>query len=863
MDPPVPLKNKLSHVRDLLEDAGERLREEAAKCPIFATKSSASAASGSNMQLHQQQAFGNHYVPQDLIRTISDISTLKTVFSCPIFNRIVNVTDSLDKLSYHLNLHPSIGPSDINIDAEGELILAPPFEPTSLNNLINSKLDEFSDHSNSSPRIISPNNIHNNNLAIINDHHMKQQMQPANFNGSTELDPCNGGFAPFHHQQQQQQSFLEHNANLANQQLYDKHIQSAQNFVVPPSILSSLNSYDTEKLVSNGTCKTYLVCNKAKHDATTKMGTANSNQNGCPKVIKSDGDFALGQIAPDSIDFANGFNSSPTQVCDYTEDSRGNGYSNEMYETTYELNSHEIKRTPHQKTHLESDQNNGDTCMKNVQSLNSPTNGRIQSLQGSNLQHNRSSCSPSTSAGSTVRLADDCESGASSYQSQNAKVAPYTPYHKPTVEGNFTRPQHSEEERVESMEQELIENLSPEMERIKVKLEKDDGGLGITIAGYTCETEEISGIFIKSITPNSPADRSGKIRTLDQIFSVNGRELLGYSNPEAVHVLKHTGRVVTLELMRYLAESKYRKLQTALAHAVPTMNTSASRLSNQENAQTSSNGAQNSTNLIMSPTKSSIPVFKTRENLNLSPIKSSSPILNKPTLVQVSNGQQHTPTEFCSVESIYKNEFVNNNNNNNNKSGYVGTNLYSNQMTNSSSPDSQGHIPVAAQRTGSNKVIETLQGPRNTIDIRSPACQATYVNKIVEMEHDISKKSLVNRLQNESMDEFGQIINRGWEKDAQIIELHKDTSQGLGFTVKEYTNPKEQKQSIIMIYSITPGGIAERDGRLSKGDLLIFVDDTNLEGASLQETVKALRKTNGQVRLGVLKLKQQKFDAQE
>lgn len=855
MDPPIPLKNKLSHVRDLLEDANERLREEAAKCPIFATKSSASAASCSNMQIHQQQAFGNHYVPQDLIRTISDISTLKTVFSCPIFNRIVNVTDSLDKLSYHLNLHPSIGPSDIHIGAEGELILAPPFEPPSLNNLINSKLDEFSDHSNSSPRNNNPNSIHNNNQAIINDHHMQQQIQPANFNGSTELDPCNGGFAPFHqHQQQQrQQSFLEHNTNLANQQLYDKHVQSTQNFVVSPSILSSLNSYDTEKLVSNGTCKTYLVCNKAKHDTTTKMEGANTNQNGCPELLKSDDDFSLGRIAPDSVDFANGFNSSSTQVCNYTEDSRGNGYSNETYKTTYELNQHEIKRTLHQKTHLEGDQNIGDTCMKNVQSLNSPTNGRIQSLQGSNLQHNRSSCSPSTSAGSTVRLADDCESGASSYQSQNAKVASY---HKPTVEGNFTRSQNSEEERVESMEQELIENLSPEMERIKVKLEKDDSGLGITIAGYTCETEEISGIFIKSITPNSPADRSGKIRTLDQIFSVNGRELLGYSNPEAVHVLKHTGRVVTLELMRYLAESKYRKLQTALAHAVPTMNTSASRLSNQENAQTSSNAAQNPTNLVMSPTKSSIPVFKTRENLNLSPTKSSSPIVNKPTLVQVSNGQQQTPTELCFVESIYKNEFVNNN-----KPGYVGTNLYSNQM-NSSSPDSQGHIPVAAQRTGSNKVIETLQGPRNTIDIRSPACQATYVNKIVEMEHDVSKKSLTNRLQNESIDEFGQIINRGWEKDAQIIELHKDTSQGLGFTVKEYTNPKEQKQSIIMIYSITPGGIAERDGRLSKGDLLIFVDDTNLEGASLQETVKALRKTNGQVRLGVLKLRQQKFDSQ-
>jgi hypothetical protein len=32
-------------------------------------------------------------------------------------------------------------------------------------------------------------------------------------------------------------------------------------------------------------------------------------------------------------------------------------------------------------------------------------------------------------------------------------------------------------------------------------------GLGITIAGYTCEREELSGIFVKSVTDGSAADR--------------------------------------------------------------------------------------------------------------------------------------------------------------------------------------------------------------------------------------------------------------------------------------------------------------------------------------------------------------------
>ena len=34
-----------------------------------------------------------------------------------------------------------------------------------------------------------------------------------------------------------------------------------------------------------------------------------------------------------------------------------------------------------------------------------------------------------------------------------------------------------------------------------------DAGLGITIAGYTCEREELSGIFVKSVTEGSAAHR--------------------------------------------------------------------------------------------------------------------------------------------------------------------------------------------------------------------------------------------------------------------------------------------------------------------------------------------------------------------
>ena len=67
---------------------------------------------------------------------------------------------------------------------------------------------------------------------------------------------------------------------------------------------------------------------------------------------------------------------------------------------------------------------------------------------------------------------------------------------------------------------------------------KDNQGLGITIAGYTCEREELSGIFDKSVTEGSAADRSGMFSVNDQIVEVDGQSLQGYSNQQAVEMLR-------------------------------------------------------------------------------------------------------------------------------------------------------------------------------------------------------------------------------------------------------------------------------------------------------------------------------------
>jgi len=64
-------------------------------------------------------------------------------------------------------------------------------------------------------------------------------------------------------------------------------------------------------------------------------------------------------------------------------------------------------------------------------------------------------------------------------------------------------------------------------------------------------------------------------------------------------------------------------------------------------------------------------------------------------------------------------------------------------------------------------------------------------------------------------------------------------------------NPGKQ---MIIIQSLIPGGVAQRDGRLEPGDRLISVSGINLFNATLEEAVQALKGTpRGVVTLQVLK----------
>lgn len=103
----------------------------------------------------------------------------------------------------------------------------------------------------------------------------------------------------------------------------------------------------------------------------------------------------------------------------------------------------------------------------------------------------------------------------------------------------------------------------PETEVFDVVLHRNVYGLGIRVAGYVCEEEDLSGIFVKSMVEGG-AGEAGRVRINDRILAVDGKSVAEATNHEAVTLLKNSGISVHLRIERFLRGRKYEHLQVAL-----------------------------------------------------------------------------------------------------------------------------------------------------------------------------------------------------------------------------------------------------------------------------------------------------------
>ncbi|EJY57494.1 AAEL017560-PA [Aedes aegypti] len=396
----------------------------------------------------------------------------------------------------------------------------------------------------------------------------------------------------------------------------------------------------------------------------------------------------------------------------------------------------------------------------------------------------------------------------------------------------------------------------PETEIFTVELKKDQNGLGITIAGYVCEKEELSGIFVKSVSPGSAADLSGKIQVNDRIIDFDGQSIpwvltsTGKKMMDASIILPPPSNVEA-ELDLLLAETtnqaaliKHGKQRSSLkvnedteAFIVKKWNSILGSdvkiiVANiRKFAASSGLGISLEGTVDVEGGKEVRPHHYIRSILPEGPVGQNGLLRSGDELLEV-NGQRLLGMNHLEVVSILK--------------------------------ELPQDVCMVCGRGDQEMLQFTEEALINTLEEEAAKSRAgglqsslTPSERLVKAKSDGSLATTGG-----ANDGFSKIKSRSlepltglamWSSEPQIIELVKG-ERGLGFSILDYQDPLDPNDTLIVIRSLVPGGVAQLDGRLIPGDRLLFVNDTVLENASLDQAVQALKGApKGVVRIGVAK----------
>ena len=79
-----------------------------------------------------------------------------------------------------------------------------------------------------------------------------------------------------------------------------------------------------------------------------------------------------------------------------------------------------------------------------------------------------------------------------------------------------------------------------------------------------------------------------------------------------------------------------------------------------------------------------------------------------------------------------------------------------------------------------------------------------------------------------------------WSDETEMVVLNKGEG-GLGFSILDYQDPIDPEETMIVVRSLVPGGVAQMDGRLVPGDRIMAVNENDLRNASLDVAVSVLK----------------------
>ncbi|XP_031413164.1 multiple PDZ domain protein isoform X9 [Meleagris gallopavo] len=414
-----------------------------------------------------------------------------------------------------------------------------------------------------------------------------------------------------------------------------------------------------------------------------------------------------------------------------------------------------------------------------------------------------------------------------------------------------------------------------EGEKFNVELTKNIQGLGITIAGYIGDkTSEPSGIFVKSITKGSAVEQDGRIHVGDQIIVVDGTNLQGFTNQQAVDVLRHTGQTVQLTLIRRgIKQENCIQPQEDFSSAVErdlmlqTVDSSRAKDNSEAEQESPSQPCSGSAVNVREDIKQQETDFQLSATEEAAMKAKWQRIMgsNYEIVVAVVSKFSESSGLGISLEATVGHHFI--------RSvlpeGPVGRSgkLFSGDElleVNEISLLGENHkdvinilkeLPIkvtmvccrpVAPSVSHTDVLESL----NLSEVQ--LAEKAYI----DIEFTGSSNTEETALETSTVQNIEEMQNSTftmWETEVQHTELEKG-SMGLGFSILDYQDPVDPSKTIILIRSLVPGGVAEQNGRLSPGDRLMFVNDINLENGSLEEAVQALKGAPaGKVKIGVAK----------
>ncbi|XP_014062412.1 multiple PDZ domain protein isoform X7 [Salmo salar] len=417
-----------------------------------------------------------------------------------------------------------------------------------------------------------------------------------------------------------------------------------------------------------------------------------------------------------------------------------------------------------------------------------------------------------------------------------------------------------------------------EAESFDVGLTKNAQGLGITIAGYVGDkNSEPSGIFVKSITKDSAVEQDGRIHVGDQIIAVDGMNIQGYTNQQAVEVLRHTGQTVHLKLVRsgFRPEDIPPAVVPSVIVLPPTPGGQDPTLERTDVVDTTAQGekqyqalsGESDVSTVKDQlTKNTRDEAKLTEDEELELMEKWQETLgpsNKVVIAQVEKFSESSGLGI-SLEANNGHHYI--------RSvlpegpvGRCGKLISGDELleVNGISLIGETHkevvrilkeLPVCVYMACSRSA-PLLQSDR---DSGQTGLDEFSTEPKIKIQGDLSSflvpggsEGAATR-ENVTEESLGAPLAM-WETEIQDIELEKGES-GLGFSILDYQDPMDPAKTVIVIRSLVPEGVAERDGRLLPGDRLMFVNSTNLDNASLEEAVQALKGANiGMVHIGVAK----------